>query len=140
MKHLLPPLALLTACAAATEPVWLKPGTASLRAEQDFLQCAAQARRDFPQASRITTAPRVTIGGGLCRDGICLGTNTGPDVFDIDPNDPLRERAVNACMQAQGYQQTTLPACPSGATVSVLSSQPFDTRGVCVTNGRIAAR
>jgi len=120
-----------------TSPVWLKPGTPTLAAEQDFLACSAQARRDFPETRRITTAPSVTIGGGICRDGICVGVNDRPDVFETDQNGPLRSRAVNACMEAKGYRQTALPACPADATS--LASQPFDTIGLCVANGRIAA-
>ncbi|SDZ46206.1 hypothetical protein SAMN05444004_11566 [Jannaschia faecimaris] len=129
---------LLVSCAPTPAPVWLKPGTASLRAEQDFLACAAQARRDFPERHRIATAPRVTIGGGLCRSGLCVGVNDTPDVFDTDHNEPLRQRAVEVCMQAQGYRQENLPACPAGP-VAALQSMPFDTRGLCVANGRIAA-
>ncbi|WP_179380018.1 hypothetical protein [Jannaschia marina] len=132
------PLLLLAACAGGPEPVWLKPGTPSLRAEQDFLACAAEARRDFPERSRIATAPRITLGGGLCRSGVCVGAHNTPDVFDTDRNEPLRDRAVDACMTAKGYQKASLPPCPGGAA-RVLQSQPYDTRGLCVSNGRIAA-
>ncbi|SFI29731.1 hypothetical protein [Jannaschia pohangensis] len=137
MKRILPLFLFLAACGIGTSPVWLKPGTPTLTAEQDFLACAAQARRDFPETRRITTAPSVVIGGGLCRDGVCVGVNDRPDVFETDRNDPLRARAINACMEAKGYQRTTLPVCAAGATQ--LASQPFDTRGLCVANGRIAS-
>lgn len=129
----------LAACAAGPSAVWVNPGVQALQAEQDFLACAAQARRDFPETYRIATAPRVTLGGGICRDRFCVGTSTGPEVFDTDRNEPLRERSLTACMQSKGYRQATVPACPAGAPVTQLQSQPFDTRGTCVANGRLAA-
>lgn len=131
-------LAFLVGCAPSSEPTWLNPGTPALQAEQDFLGCAAQARRDFPELFRITTAPRVTIGGGFCRSNVCVGANNAPVIFDSDRNEPLRSRSVAACMQAKGYRQADLPQC-TGGTVTPLQSHPFDTRGVCVTNGRLAA-
>ena len=132
------PLA-LAACAAPRETVWFAPGTPSLEAEQAFLGCAAEARRDFPERYRIATAPRITLGGGFCRGRGCIGLDTAPEVFDTDANAALRARSVDACMQAKGYRETVLPGCPAGP-VTVLQSQPFDTRGLCVANGRIATR
>ncbi|CTQ34085.1 hypothetical protein [Jannaschia rubra] len=132
----LAPLLLLAAC-AAPEPVWIKPGTPALTAEQEFLACAAQARRDFPERSRIATAPSVIIGARSCTGNFCIGGYNGPDIYDYDRNEPLRERSLNACMAAKGYRAADLPACPRGQ-VAVLQSQPFDTRGLCNANGRIA--
>ncbi|CTQ50689.1 hypothetical protein [Jannaschia donghaensis] len=128
----------LIGCAPTLDPVWVNPGAPALQAEQDFLACSARARQDFPERSRITTSPRITLGTGLCRSGACIGVGTGSEVFDSDRNEPLRTRAVDACMQAKGYRQASLPACPAGSA-TVLASQPFDTRGLCVANGRIAA-
>ncbi len=130
---------LLAACAAGGQTVWLSPGAPALRAEQEFLDCAARARRDFPPNIRIATAPRITLGTGICRNRFCVGANTAPDIYDTDRDDPLRARALDACMQAKGYREATLPACPAGTPVTVLQSQPFDTRGTCVANGRLAA-
>ncbi|WP_144431758.1 hypothetical protein [Jannaschia seosinensis] len=134
----LPPIALLVACAAGSEAVWLRPGTPALAAERDYLQCAAEAQDAFPVTTRIATAPRITLSGGYCRDRICTGVSNIPDIYDYDQNEPLRERAIDVCMRTKGYDRTVLPACDGGETV--LQSQPFDTRGVCVTrSGRIAA-
>lgn len=139
MKYTLPFLIVLSACGAGpTQPVWLKPGTPALTAEQDFLSCAAKARRDFPDDRRIDTSPRVTIGAGGCRSGICVGVENGSEVFDRDANITLRDRALSACMGARGYDQRTLPVCKSG-TGTRLESQPFDTTGLCVADGRIAS-
>ena len=138
MKRILAIALLLAACAASSEAIWLKPGADALTAEQDFLACAAKARRDFGTDRRIQTSPRVTIGVGACRTGICAGLENGAEVFDRDDNEGLRDRALNACMVAKGYALTDLPACPRG-TARPLASQPFDTRGLCVANGRIAA-
>lgn len=135
----LPALLLLASCAAPRQDVWLKPGTASLRAEQVFLGCAAQARRDFPERNQIATAPRVTIGTGICRSGFCLGVNNSPEIFSTDRNDPLRDRAVAACMQDKGYFQTSLPRCPAGAA-RPLAEHPADTGGLCLINGQTLAR
>ena len=52
-------LALASCVGTGTEPVWIKPGTPALAAEQDFLACAAQARRDFPPDRRLSVTPRV---------------------------------------------------------------------------------
>ncbi|MGB3687957.1 MAG: hypothetical protein WBA02_01530 [Jannaschia helgolandensis] len=139
MKYTLPFLIALSACGAGpTQPVWLKPGTPALTAEQDYLSCAAKARRDFPADRRIDTSPRVTIGAGGCRSGICVGVENGSDVFNRDANAGLRDRAVSACMAGRGYSQRSLPVCRA-RTATQLQSQPFDTTGLCVANGRIAA-
>lgn len=132
-------LALTVGCAPARQDVWLKPGTTSLRAEQDFLSCAARARRDFPERPRIATAPRVTIGTGLCRSGVCVGVNNSPEIFETDRNEPLRVRAVAACMQARGYAPASLPRCPAGAA-RPLAEQPSDTAGLCLINGQTLTR
>ncbi|MFO6463322.1 hypothetical protein ACK8OR_02930 [Jannaschia sp. KMU-145] len=138
MIRVLAPLALLAACAAADRPVWLKPGVEAATAEQEFLSCAAAAQAQFPAATGIATAPRITLGGRVCEGSVCIGA-AGPDVFDYDRNDSLRDRAIAACMGAKGYDLATLPAC-SGA-VTPLRSHPFDARGVCVTgDGTLAAR
>ncbi len=144
MRRVLPFLALLAACAAGgSEPVWLKPGTPALAAEQDFLACAAQARRDFPPDRRIATAPRVTIGVGSCDGAFCVGAAQGiggvygPDIYDRDASEPLRERALDACMATKGYVERVLPRCTG--TAVTLPSQPADATGLCVANGRLAA-
>lgn len=135
----LPALLVLAGCAAPRQDVWLKPGTASLRAEQAFLGCSADARRNFPERSRIATAPRVTIETGICRSGFCLGVNNTPEVFSSDRNAPLRDRAVAACMQDKGYFQTSLPRCPAGAA-RPLAKHPADPAGLCLINGQTLAR
>lgn len=127
----------LAACAGTSEPVWLKPGTPALTAEREYLDCAADAQRDFPAASRIRSASRITIGTSFCRGPFCYGGYTGPDVYDDDPNEDLRDRAVDACMATKGYRPADLPSCPTGE-VTVLQSQPYDLRGLCEANGRIA--
>ncbi|MCK0166581.1 hypothetical protein MWU52_03360 [Jannaschia sp. S6380] len=137
MRYLLA-LVALSACAPAPDPVWLKPGTPALAAERAFLSCAAEARRDFPERDRIATAPRVVLGGRVCDGNICLGGYNGPDIYSYDRNGPLRERALAACMAAEGYRAADLPACPWGEA-TLLQSQPFDTTGLCVIDGRIAA-
>ena len=142
MKRTLALVLLLAACAGqSTVPVWLNPGTPALRAEQDFLSCASNAERSFPERRGLGTIG-VSVGTGFCRGSFCLGgtrgiANTGSR--RDARNEALRDRALDACLQARGYTQTTLPACPPGP-VTVLQSQPFDTRGLCVTDGRIATR
>ncbi len=138
MRCLLVPLAFLSACAGVSQPVWLKPGAPAFQAERDLVACGREAGARFPERPRITTAPSVTLGGGFCDGAVCIGVNNRADVFDYDTNIPLRDRAVAACMGARGYGLTTLPACPAGP-VRMLESQPFDTRGLCVAQGRIAA-
>ena len=150
MRRALPLVLLLAACATgAAERVWLKPGTPALAAERDFLACAADARRDFPPDRRIATAPRVTIGVGSCRGNLCVGGSRGlggfgygpdpygPEIYDTDAAADLRARAVDACMAGKGYVGRSLPRCT--ATAAQLASQPFDTTGLCVANGRVAA-
>ncbi|MEM9796637.1 MAG: hypothetical protein AAF919_09115 [Pseudomonadota bacterium] len=136
MRHALIPLLFLSACAAGG-PVYIKPGTAAFQAEQDFLSCAAKAQSDFPVAERIATAPRITLGGGYCRDNVCLGVNNYPDIYSYDRNDDLRRRSLAACMTGKGYVRTNLPGCPSGTRGRVLQTQPLDTRGLCQIDGRI---
>lgn len=155
MKYALPLLLLLAGCVAGpTEPVWLKPGTPALAAEQDFLACAAQARRDFPPDRRIAVSPRVTIGvgignrrrhGGFGYGGIGgiggyngLGGYGGAEVYERDGNSALRARSLDACMLAKGYGERRLPKCTARVTEQ-LQSQPFDTTGLCLRNGRISA-
>ncbi len=138
MRYALPMVLLLAACVGSAQPIWLKPGSTALAAEQDFLGCAAAANRDFPPNRRIRTSPSVTIGLGGCRGNFCSGFNNGVEIYDEDENKGLRARSVNVCMATKGYAQTRLPACPSGS-VTPLASQPYDTRGLCVANGRIAA-
>lgn len=137
----LPLLALLAACAGTgSEPVWLKPGTPALAAEQDFLACAAEARRDFPADRRIATAPRVTVGVGVrrCSGGFCYGGfGQDPVIYDRDVNAGLRDRALDLCMATRGYVERSLPRCTTSA--ARLQSQPFDTTGLCVADGRVAA-
>ena len=136
------PLILLVASCAgtATERVWLRPGTPALAAEQDFLSCAAQARRDFPAERRLDVGPRVSVGIGVgrCRGNLCYGvSNAAPILRERDASADLRERAVDACMLSKGYGERALPRCT--ATAAVLPSQPFDTRGLCAADGRVAA-
>lgn len=144
MNRALPLLLLLAACVpGGTEPIWLKPGASALAAEQDYLACAAQARRDFPADRRIAVAPRVTIGIGRCRGNFCFGGTDnfggfgGADVYERDANAGLRERALNLCMAQKGYGERRLPVC-TARTTSPLQSQPFDTTGLCIRNGRIS--
>lgn len=142
MKRSLLLVAVLAACAGqSTVPVWVNPGTLALTAEQDFLSCAAQAERDFP-ARPARSSIGISVGTGFCRGNFCLGGARQVGGFDerrASRNDVLRDRALDACMQARGYAETALPACPAG-TVTVLQSQPFDTRGLCVAEGKIASR
>ena len=139
MRKILPALLTfgLAACAGTSEPVWVKPGTSALTAEQDYLNCAAAAQSDFPTTSRIRSSPRITIGTSLCRGRFCYGGYSGQDVYDYDPNEDLRDRAVNACMATKGYRSADLPPCPTGE-VAILQSQPYDLRGLCEADGRIA--
>ena len=139
MRKILPALLTfgLAACAGTSEPVWVKPGTFALTAEQDYLKCAAEAQEDFPAASRIRSSSRITVGTQLCRGLFCYGGYSSPDVYDYDPNEDLRDRAVNACMATKGYRSADLPPCPTGE-VAILQSQPYDLRGLCEADGRIA--
>lgn len=137
----LPLMAVLAACVGTgSQPVWLKPGTPALAAEQDFLACAAQARRDFPADVRITSRPNVTIGIGArrCDGPFCYGGfNQAPIISERDANEDLRDRALDLCMTTRGYAERALPRCTTSA--AILASQPFDTTGLCVADGRIAA-
>ncbi|WP_299815663.1 hypothetical protein [uncultured Jannaschia sp.] len=137
MRYL--PLALfLAACAGVSDPVWIKPGTPALKAEQEYLACAARAQTDFPVASRIRSSSRITVGTSICRGWFCYGGYSAPDVHEDDPNEELRARAFDVCMTTKGYRAVDLPAC-STQDAAILQSQPYDLRGLCEADGRIAA-
>lgn len=129
---------LLAACTVPGQSVWLRPGTPTQTADIDLATCSREAQTALPERIRIATAPRVTIGASLCEGPLCIGVNDAPEIFDYDANAGHRARTVAACMGAKGYGLTQLPRCPRGPTVPV-QNQPFDIRGFCVAQGRIAA-
>lgn len=139
MRKILIALPLLAACAAGTQSVWLKPGASAELALREEAQCAAEARNRFPERRGIATSPSITIGVGtrICDGPFCAGIGTGREVYDYDRARAPRDQAFGACMGAKGYRLATLPRC--NGSVTPLASQPFDTRGVCVTrDGRLA--
>ena len=135
---ILRPLLLLTglslaACAGAPRDVWLNPGTPAFRAETDLAACRAEVDAALPRRS---APPRIAVGGRSCSGNICIGAVQG-DVFGADDYAARRISGMGACMGARGYRLASLPACRGTATP--LESQPYDLRGLCVANGRIAA-
>ena len=130
---LLPALLALAACAGAPRDVWLNPGTPAFRAETDLAACRA---RVDAVALRRAAPPRIAIGGRSCSGNVCIGAVQG-DVFGADDYAARRVAEMGACMGARGYRLASLPACTGTATP--LESQPYDLRGLCVANGRIAA-
>ncbi len=140
MRCLLPVLVLLAACAdPGPRPVWIKPGTSSSDAERSLLACQREAGLRFPERRGIATSPSVFIGGGIRNGNRFGGIGTAVEIYDFDRNEAPREAAFGACMNRLGFALDELPGCPPGIEVQVLQAQPFDTRGLCVANGRISA-
>jgi len=127
----------MSACAGGTASVWIKPGVPAIQAQQDEVTCLRQASAVVPERPRVTTAPRIRVGGSVCEGAVCVGLDTFPDVFETDTNAPRRNQAFGACMGAKGYRLAVLPRCPGAA--QVLVSHPFETAGLCVAQGQIAA-
>lgn len=140
MKRVLLCCLALAACGVQSVPVYLKPGAESGLALREEAVCREEARRAIPERRRVTTAPSIGIGiggGSQTRAGVVFGVGNSGDVYDYDSNAGLRGEAIGACMGGKGYTLITLPAC-RGAT-RALESLPFDTTGLCVANGTIAA-
>ena len=141
LPFVLPLVAALAACAGgAPVPVYLKPGTEAGLALRQEAECRAQARRSVPERRRIDVSPSIGVGigsGGRVRGGLVLATGLGREAFDHDANEGLRGQAFGACMGGQGYRLVTLPACRGAARP--LESHPFDTTGLCVAQGMVAA-
>lgn len=136
----------LAGCAVQTaETIWVRPGTLAFEAEQATVACTQRARVQFPEDRAIETTPSAVIGVGVGnrrhhhdrRSGGVFGA-VGVDIFEVDRNEPRRDAAFAACLGRQGYAPVTLPSCRPGEAMP-LESQPFDTRGLCVANGRLAA-
>ncbi|MEM8849889.1 MAG: hypothetical protein AAGE03_07615 [Pseudomonadota bacterium] len=108
------------------------------------MSCTQRARIQFPEDRVIETSPSAVIGvGGGNRDRHHRRSSgvfgaVGVEIFEVDRNAPRRDAAFADCLGRQGYAPVTLPSCPVGAAMP-LESQPFDTRGLCVANGRLAA-
>ena len=136
MRRLLP-LLLLAACAAASVPVYLKPGVETVTARQDLAACRAET--NATRAGRLLPrGPTITVGIGRCTGNFCIGaSNDG--LFDArdEARAEARGEALGACMGAKGYRLIELPACRGAA--SPLASHPFDTTGLCAAGGEIAA-
>ena len=140
MTRFLALVPLLAACAMpAARDVWLQPGLPVAAAERALLECRAEARARFPERPGIETTPRVTVGVGVGDGDLRGGLGTGVEILNVDRNAAPRAASVDACMIAKGYSAARLPGC--SGTVTPLATQPFDTRGVCVTqDGRLAGR
>jgi hypothetical protein len=101
---------LATGLAAGCSTQWTRPGTAEQQAADDLELCEEQAMEAHP--------PLVTGGGPnyQAQNSVgCVGSSyetscrAKPGSTLRDPNQDLnrasRERAVAACMEAQGYSQ-----------------------------------
>ena len=140
MKPIIPVLLLVAACAGVSVPAYLQPGVPAAQARADLAQCRGEGRAVAPRRAGSTFGSGISIGVGVgrCTGNVCVGARTG-DVFDRrdERRAERRGEAVGACMGRKGYRLVTLPACRGRA--QVLASHPFDTTGLCVADGAIAA-
>ncbi|MEM7489905.1 MAG: hypothetical protein AAF390_12370 [Pseudomonadota bacterium] len=141
MRYAIPLVLALAACdVPVQEAVWVRPGTPAFQAEQALVACARDARIRFPESRGIATSPSVVVGTGIGHHGFDGGFfGGGVTVYDFDRNEPRRDASLGACMAQQGFDLATLPSCPRGTAVTPLEAQPFDLRGLCVSDGRISA-
>jgi hypothetical protein len=141
MKHSMLAISLLVVAGCAEpvpERVWLRPGAPADEANRVLAACLSEAEGAFPEQRRVTATPRVTVGVGVGSGGLRGGLGTGV-IFDRqDRNESARGARLDACMGRSGYAPAALPRC-DGGPVRPLQSQPFDPRGLCVADGRIAA-
>ncbi|MEM8824053.1 MAG: hypothetical protein AAGF30_10625 [Pseudomonadota bacterium] len=129
----------LAGCAVPTaEEIWIRPGLSAFEADRTVAACAGNARVQFPERRALETVRSAGIGIGVGNRGVRGGVGGGITVFEVDRNEARRDASFYACMRQAGFTLVTLPGCGSGPATP-LESQPFDVRGLCVANGRLAA-
>lgn len=110
-------LMVLTGCAPLT--IYHREGVSVTRMNSDLLSCELSALADAPVANQIRrTPPRYIPARRICHaDGSCYskgGYFIPGEVFTVDVNQDLRNRAEQQCMANAGYTPATLPNCPGG--------------------------
>ncbi|MDW4497790.1 hypothetical protein R5H30_07345 [Sulfitobacter sp. D35] len=115
-------VALLTACAPLT--TYYREGVEVSRLATDQTNCEIKALQQVPPSNQIRReAPYYVPGRRSCNDrGDCRvygGYWIPGDVYTVDVNRGLRERAETLCMAEQGYSRVTLPDCAPGVAQSV---------------------
>ncbi|WP_308914970.1 hypothetical protein [Jannaschia sp. LMIT008] len=137
MRYVLPAVLTLAACAAASVPVYLKPGVDRAQARADLAACRADAGTGSPSVLGGGITVGIGVGVRRCSGNVCIGASNDPfDDITQRRRAEARGRAEGACMGAKGYALVELPACRG--TVRILASHPFDTAGACVRDGEVA--
>lgn len=109
-------LAALAACAPLT--IYHREGVSVQQMQTDLLACEISALADVPVSNQLRREPpRFIPGRRICHpDGSCYtrgGYYVPGEVYTVDVNLGLRERAEQQCMANDGYAPATIPDCPN---------------------------
>lgn len=120
-------LAMLMLAGCTPLGIYHKPGAPVATMQDTLTNCEVTALQSVPVDRRIERDPIRIVPRRICDSaGNCtvVYDRVGGEIRTWDANAPLRQRVLNQCMAAQGYDYVELPACsqsikraaPAGAT------------------------
>ena len=109
---------LLVLASCAPLEIYHREGVPVTRMQSDLLACEVSALADVPVSNQVRREPpRYIPSRRICKaDGSCYtrgGYYIPGEVYTVDVNLGLRERAEQQCMVDKNYLPATLPNCPN---------------------------